>query len=188
MFDTISNVQVKCPRCGDEGPKSVQIKCGPQTLKDYEFGKDRIEVDWSYTYYGSIIDEEKKVIRGIATCDRCEEESKMEMERLIQEAKDKGELKKPEGAIYLLECKIDGKSALGVVLDRLRKIYGGNRDIELFDIAIQLNKDDVPIFAGTIIEGSLKDTEKGQEKDTEKKVKEVKDVIEKLDIEPVDSG
>ena len=25
MFDTIYNVPVKCPRCGDEWPKSVQI-------------------------------------------------------------------------------------------------------------------------------------------------------------------
>ena len=59
MFDTIHNVPVKCPRCGDEGPKSVQIKSGPQILYAYEFGKDKIDIDWDYECYGSVIDREK---------------------------------------------------------------------------------------------------------------------------------
>lgn len=156
MYDTINNVPVKCPRCGDKTPKSVQIKCGPQILNDYAFGKDRIEMDWSYTYYNSIIDEEKKVIGGIATCGKCKEESNTEMDRLAQEAKDKGELKAPEGGRYLIDCEIDGKNALMVLLNRLEEIYGGNGHIELFDVAIQLDKDDIPIFAGPIIEERLK--------------------------------
>jgi len=83
MYDTIFNVPIKCPRCGDPEPKEVQIKSGPQTLFAYDFGKDEIEVDWTYTYYGSIVDKDKKIIRGIATCNKCNEEAMKKIENNI---------------------------------------------------------------------------------------------------------
>ncbi len=112
MFDTIVNTPVTCPRCGDSGLKSVQIKPGPQNLDEYEFGKDKIDIDWSYEYYGSIVDIEKRIIRGIATCDKCRKES-------------------------------------------LDELYKGNKNIELnkelFDVAIIIDKNGVPISADVII-------------------------------------
>jgi hypothetical protein len=147
MFDTIYNVPVKCPRCGDEGPKSVQIKSGPQNLFEYEFGKDKIDIDWTYEYYGSIIDKDKRIIRGIATCEKCREETNKKMDDLIKDAKRKGEIKVPEGGEYLFQCEIEGKNALGVILKRLDDIYGGNKNIEIFDVAIWLNEKNVPIAA-----------------------------------------
>lgn len=150
MFDTIYNVPAKCPRCGDEGPKSTQFKCGPQLLLTYEFGKDRIKMNWTYEFYGSIIDEEKKIIRGIATCIKCREESNAKMDELIQEARDEGKLKCPEGAKYLFECEIGGKDALGVILRKLDKVYGGNRNIELFDVVITLDDNNVAVSAEPI--------------------------------------
>jgi len=142
--------RVKCPRCGDEGLKSVQFKCGPQLLLGYEFGKDRIKMDWTYEFYGSIIDEEKKIIRGIATCPKCREESSAKMDELIQEARDKGRLKCPEEAKYLFECEINGKDALGVILRKLDKVYGGNRNIEVFEVTIRLDKDNIAVSAEPI--------------------------------------
>lgn len=147
MFDTIYNVPVKCPRCGDEGPKPVQFKCGPQLLWGYEFGKDRIKINWTYEFYGSIIDEDKKIIRGIATCQNCKEEVKETIDELVHEAENKGRLKCSEGAKYLFECDIDGENAIEVISRILDKVYGGNRNIELFDVAIILNDKNVPIYA-----------------------------------------
>lgn len=60
MFDIICNVPIKCPRCGDEEPKSVQIKCGPQIMRRYVFGENEIDIDWNYSYY-----KDKKIIRGV---------------------------------------------------------------------------------------------------------------------------
>lgn len=153
MYDTINNVPVKCPRCGDTGPKSVQIKSGPQNLDEYEFGKDEIPINWTYKYYGSVIDRKKRIIGGIATCEKCKEELKKKMDELIQEAKNKKEIKVPkgDGPKYLVECEIDGKDALKVILDRLDGVYGDDRNIELFDVAISLNEDYVPITADPII-------------------------------------
>lgn len=148
MFDTIYNIIVRCPRCGDEGPKSAQIKSGPQALLNYEFGKDKVEIDWDYEY--SIIDKDKRIIRGIATCNKCKEEAKLKMKELVKDAKDKKELECPDGTKYLIECKIGDKDALGVILDRMEEIYG-NRYIELFEIAIFINKDNMPIAADPII-------------------------------------
>lgn len=153
MFDTIYNVPAKCPRCGDERPKLVQIKSGPQILSEYEFGKDKIEINWTYEYYGSIIDEDKKIIRGIATCEKCKEEKNKKMDDLIKDAKKKGEIKVPEGGGNLLQCEIEGKSALGVILKRLDGVYGSDRNIELFDVAITLNEKSVPIVVDTILNG-----------------------------------
>ena len=152
MFDTIYNVPIKCPRCGDERPKSVQIKCGPQNLFEYEFGKDKIKINWTYEYYGSIIDEYKKKIRGIATCKKCREETSKRMDQLIEDAQKKGEVKVPEGAKYLFECEINGQDALGVMLKRLDEEYDGNRDVELFEVAITLNDDNIPISAEVVTE------------------------------------
>ena len=154
MFDTIYNVPIKCPRCGDEGPKSVQIKSGPQRLDSYEFGKDKIDIDWDYEYYGSVIDREKLLIRGIATCNRCREESHAKMEEVIQEAKNKKEIKVPEGegSKYLFECEINGEDALRVILNRLDDVYGGDRSIELFEVAIWLDKDYIPIASDLIVD------------------------------------
>jgi hypothetical protein len=151
MFDIIYNVPVKCPRCGDEEPKSVQIKSGPQNLSEYEFGKDKIKINWTYEYYGSIIDEDKRIIRGIATCEKCKEETNKKMEDLIKDAKKKGEIKAPEGEGYLFQCEIEGKSALGVMLKRLDDAYDGNRNIELFEVAIWLNEQNVPIATDQIV-------------------------------------
>lgn len=154
MYDTIQCVPIKCPRCGDEGQKSVQIKSGPQRLDSYEFGKDKIDIDWDYEYYGSIIDREKRIIRGIATCNKCREESQTKMEELIQEAKNKKEIKVPEGEgpKYLFECEINGEDALKVILNRLDDAYRGDRYIELFDVAIWLDKDYIPILADIIVD------------------------------------
>jgi programmed cell death protein 5 len=135
----------------DSGPKSVQIKSGPQNLFTYEFGKDEIEIDWTYGYYGSIIDEDKKIIRGIAICEKCKEETNKKMDDLIEDAKKKGEIKAPEGGRYLFQCEIEGKSALGVILKRLDDIYDGNRNIELFEVAIWLNEKNVPIAVDQIV-------------------------------------
>lgn len=152
MFDTIYNVPVKCPRCGDPGLKQVQIKSGPQNLSAYQFGKDEIEIDWTYEYYGSIIDQDKKIIRGIAICERCKEEANKKMDDLIKDAKKKGEIKAPEGGGGLLfQCQIDGKSALGVILKRLDDAYGGNRNIELFEVAIWLNGQNISIAVDQIV-------------------------------------
>ncbi len=150
MFDTIYNVPVKCPRCGDSGPKSVQIKSGPQNLSAYEFGRDEIEIDWTYEYYDSIIDECKKIIRGIAICEKCKEETNKKMDDLIAEAKKKGDIKAPEGGDYLFQCEIDGKNALGVMLKRLDEAYDGSRHIESFEVAIWLNEKNVPIAVDQI--------------------------------------
>lgn len=68
MFDTICNVPVKCPICGNEEPKSVQIKSGLQTLENYKFKEDKIDINWDH---GSVIDKEKRIIRGIAICNKC---------------------------------------------------------------------------------------------------------------------
>lgn len=152
MYDTICNAPVECPRCGDFWPKSVQIKSGPQNLSAYEFGKDKIEVDWTYDYYGSIIDEDKKIIRGIATCNKCKEEVNKKMDDLINDAKKKGEIKVPEGCEYLFQCEIDGKSALGVILKRLDDAYDGNKNVDSFDVAIWLNEDNIPIAIDHIVE------------------------------------
>ena len=75
------------------------------------------------------------------------------MDELIQEAKNKNEIKCPEreGPKYLIECDINGESALGVILNRLEDAYGGNRNIELFEIAIWLDKDYMPIVADVIV-------------------------------------
>lgn len=151
MFDTIYNAPVKCPRCGDDDPKPIQIKCGPQILWEYEFGKDKIRVNWTYRYYGSIIDEDKKIIGGIATCKHCKIEASEVMDELITEAKNKKEIE-PEDARFLAECKINGKSALKVMQNRLAAVYEGNRDIELFGVAITLDDNNVPIHA-EVIEG-----------------------------------
>lgn len=147
MFDTIHNVPVNCPRCGDEEPKSAQIKCGPQAMNNYTFGEDEIDIDWDYPYYSSIIDKDKKIIGGIATCENCKNEAKEMMRELVQEAKNKGEIKVPEGeeSKYLFECEIDEKDALSVISQRLDDIYGGNRNIELFDVAITIGDNNVAI-------------------------------------------
>ena len=154
MFDTIYNVPVKCPICGDEGLKSVQIKSGPQMLGTYEFGKDKIDIDWDYDCYGSVIDREKLIIRGIATCNKCREEYKVKMEELIQEAKNKMEIKVPEGEgpKYLFECQINREDALKIISNRLDDAYGGNRNIELFEVAIWLDKDYISIAADIIVD------------------------------------
>lgn len=147
MFDIIYNLPVKCPRCGDETPKSAQIKCGPQVMDRYTFGEDEIDIDWDYPYYLAIIDKDKKIIGGIATCENCKKEAQEMMDKLVQEAKNKGEIKVPEGdePKHLFEYEIDGKSALWVILRRLDDVYGGNRNIELFDVAITLNDDNMAI-------------------------------------------
>jgi hypothetical protein len=85
MYDTIYNVPIKCPRCGDPESKEVQIKPGPQTLSAFDFGKDEIEVDWIYEYYGSIIDKDKKIIRGIAICEKCKKEANKNIENHIKD-------------------------------------------------------------------------------------------------------
>lgn len=146
MYDNIDNVPVECPRCGNTDPKSVQIKCGPQILEAYQFGEDEIDVDWDYSYYDSIIDKEKQIIGGIATCDKCREESNEKMEYLIAEANRKGEIESPDGAKYLFECEIDGKNAFTTILKRLDDAYGGNKNIESFNVAIKL-KNNVAISA-----------------------------------------
>lgn len=146
LYDNIDNVMVECPRCGNADPKLVQIKCGPQILKTYIFGKDEINVDWDYPYYDAIVDKDKHVISGIATCDNCREESNRKMRYLIAEANRKGEIKRPEGVEYLLECEIGGKNALGVLLSRLDETYGGNRNIESFRVSIGL-KDNIATWA-----------------------------------------
>lgn len=151
MFDTICNVPIKCPRCGDEEPKSVQIKSGPQCLSLYEFERDEIEIDWTYEYYGSIIDKCKKIIRGIATCEKCKEEVNKKMDDLIKDAKKKGEIKATEGSEYLFQCNIEGKNAFGVMLKRLDDAYDGNRNIELFEVAIWLNEKNIPIAVDQIV-------------------------------------
>lgn len=130
MFDTIYDVPVKCPRCGDEGPKSVQIKSGPQNLFEYEFGKDKIKIDWTYEYYGSIIDEDKRIIRGITICDKCKKETNKKMDDI--RCQEKGKIKAPEG------------------LKRLDGIHDGDRDIELFEVAIWLNEKNIPIAVDQI--------------------------------------
>ena len=153
MFDTIHSVPVKCPRCGDEELKSVQIKSGPQRLDSYEFGKDNIDIDWDYECYGSVIDRDKRIIRGIAICNKCRKESQAKMEELVQEAKNKKELKIPEGegSKYLFQCQINGEDALKVILDRLDDSYGGDRYIELFDVTVWLDKDYIPVVADIIV-------------------------------------
>lgn len=148
MFDTIINIPVKCPRCGDYGLKSTQIKSGPQMMNTYKFGKDKIDINWDYEYYDSIIDKDKRIIRGIAVCGRCKEDVQKKMDELIKDALQKGELKCPEGVKYLIECEINGEDALGVILDRL----GENRNIEFFDIAIFVDKEGVPIAADVIVD------------------------------------
>ena len=154
MFDTIDNVPAKCPRCGDERPKSIQIKSGPQRLYTYQFGIDKIDIDWNYECYGSVIDREKLIIRGIATCNKCREESQTKMEELIQEANDKKEVKTPkgEGPRHLFECQINGEDALRVILNRLNDAYGGDRNIEMFDVAIWLDKDYIPMAVDLIVD------------------------------------
>lgn len=142
IFDTIDNVPVECPRCGNTDPKSVQIKCGPQILGIYTFRKDEIDIDWDYSYYGSIVDKDNHIIDGIATCDNCQEESNKKMEYLIAEANRKGEIKRPEGAEYLFQCEIGGKNAFTVMLNRLDAEYGGNKNISSFHVVIRL-KDNI---------------------------------------------
>lgn len=156
MFDTIYNVPIKCPRCGDSEPKQVQIKSGPQNLSSYQFGKDEIEIDWTYQYYGSVIDKDKKIIRGIATCEKCKEEANKKMDDLIEDAKKKGEIKAPEGGEYLFQCEIEGKNALGVMLKRLYGVYDDNRNIESFEVAIWLNESNIPIATDHIVEPNEK--------------------------------
>lgn len=146
MFDNIDNVTVECPRCGNTDPKSAQIKCGPQIMMTYLFGKDEIDVDWDYSFYDAIVDKDKHIIRGIVTCDSCREESKKKMSYLIAEANRKKEMECPDGAKYLFECEIEGKSALSVILNRLDEVYGGNRNIELFYVVVQL-KDNIAVWA-----------------------------------------
>lgn len=150
MFDTIYNIPVSCPRCGDSELKSAQIKPGPQNLEEYEFGKDKICIDWSYEYYGSIIDKEKSIILGIATCNRCRKETQKKMSELIDEARKKGELKCSEDSKYLFECEINGEDAFRVISKRLDNTYNGDKNIELFDVAIFIDKDGVPIAADII--------------------------------------
>ena len=70
----------------------------------------------------------------------------------LEDAKKKGEIKAPEGDGYLFQCEIEGKNALGVMLNRLDEAYGGNRNIELFHVAIFLNDNYVPIAVDTIID------------------------------------
>ena len=154
MFDTIDNVPAKCPRCGDERPKSIQIKSGSQRLYTYQFGIDKIDIDWNYECYGSVIDREKLIIRGIATCNKCREESQTKMEELIQEANDKKEIKAPEGEEprHLFECQINGEDAFRVILNRLDDAYGGDRNIEMFDVAIWLDKDYIPMAVDLIVD------------------------------------
>jgi len=146
MYDCIDNVIVDCPKCGNTDPKLVQIKCGPQTLETYLFGKDEISVDWDYPYYGAIVDREKHIIGGIATCENCREDSNKKMKYLIAEANRKGEIKRPDGAKYLIECEIGGKNAFGVLMSRLDETCGGNRNIESFHVSIRL-KDNIAISA-----------------------------------------
>jgi hypothetical protein len=146
MYDNVYRVLVECPRCGNADPKSAQIKCGPQILETYLFGKDEIDVNWDYPYYDAIVDKEKYIIHGIATCDNCREESRKKMEYLTDEAKKKGEIKCPDDAKYLFECEIGGKSALTVILNRLDEAYGGHGNIELFHIVMWL-KDNIAISA-----------------------------------------
>lgn len=143
MFDTIVDVPVKCPICGDEGGKNVQIKNGPQALDKFKFGEDKIPMDWDYECYGRIIekDEEKDngKIRGIAECMVCRNRVFKRMDEIIKKYKENEKLKCPEGAKLLLECEIDGKDALKVVLDDLDKEFGGNHHAEyLFDVGIKI--------------------------------------------------
>lgn len=146
MFDNIENVIVECPRCGNTDPKSVQIKCGPQIMMTYLFGKDEIDVNWDYEFYDAIVDRDQHIIHGIATCDNCREESSKKMKYLIAEANRKKEIEYPNGAKYLFECEIGGKSALSIILNRLDDAYGGNRNIELFHVTIGL-KDNIAVWA-----------------------------------------
>jgi hypothetical protein len=146
MFDNIENVIVKCPRCGNTDPKSVQIKCGPQIMMTYLFGKDEIDVNWDYEFYDAIVDKGQHIIHGIATCDNCRKESSKKMKYLIAEANRKKEIEYPDGAKYLFECEIGGESALSAILNRLGEAYGGNRNIELFHVTIGL-KDNIAVWA-----------------------------------------
>lgn len=143
MFDTIVGVPVKCPICGDEGGKKVQIKNGPQALDKFKFGKDKIPMDWSYEYYGCVIYKEERKdngrIRGIAECAACRDRVNKIIDDIIKKYKENGKLKCPDGVKLLFECEIDGKNALRVVLDDLDKEFGGRPHSEyLFDVTIKI--------------------------------------------------
>lgn len=164
MFDRICDVPVRCPICGDENGKAVQIKSGPQTLANYKFGEDKISLNWNYNCYGSVIeqiDDENGKIRGIAECKECRDRVSKKMKEIIQRYKDADKIKRPErreGDIaYLFECEIDGKNALKVVLADLDKIYGKNSDSEyFFDVVITI-KDSIAVGVEIINEGKYED-------------------------------
>ena len=150
MYDNVDNVPVVCPRCGDNEPKSVQIKCGPQNLSRYIFGKDEIDIDWDYSYYDSIVDKGKGVIGGIASCAHCRKEAEEKMQEIIKDARNKGEVECPDGSKFLFECLINGEDALSIILKRLDDAYDGNRSIDLFGVTMQIEKN-IPIFAAVKI-------------------------------------
>lgn len=144
MFDTICQVPIACPRCGDKHKKCVQIKSGPQALKVFKFGIDKIEMDWDYECYGSVIDKDEVdrekdngKIRGIAECCACKVRVNEKMEEIIEGYKNAGKIKMPEGGRFLLEAEVDGESALSIVLRDLDKEFGGSHDSEsLFDVSL----------------------------------------------------
>lgn len=146
MYDTICQVPITCPKCGDKRKKCVQIKSGPQALKVYKFGIDKIEMDWDYECYGSIIDKDgvdrekdNGKIRGIAECCVCKVRVNEKMEEIIEEYKSAGKIKMPEGGRFLLEAEIEGKSALKVILRDLDKAFGGSYHSEsLFDVVLTI--------------------------------------------------
>lgn len=158
MYDTINGVIVKCPRCGDYGPKSVQIKSGPQILGIYQFRKDKIDINWDYEYYGSVIDREKRIIRGIADCDTCRKDINKKIDDIKREARhlfgcgtDRKDMKNEKNGKDEKDEK-DEKDSLAIALDRLRNVYETDGDVSLFEVAIWLDKDNIPIYVDVIFD------------------------------------
>ncbi|MDD5617069.1 MAG: hypothetical protein PHH85_12815 [Candidatus Methanoperedens sp.] len=151
MYDTLCEVPVKCPRCGDESVKKVKIWNGPKDIfgEGFVFGKDKILMDWDSGYPGSLIAKEEwkdnGKIRGEAMCSKCEDRVDKKYEEIREGYEIAGKIKCPEHPSILLACKIDGENAAWVIQNDLDKIYGGSYwDESHFDVAITI-KDSVAV-------------------------------------------
>lgn len=153
MYDTLCEVPIKCPKCGDESVKKVKIWNGSKDIfgEGIVFGKDKILMDWDSGYPGSPIAKEEwkdnGKIRGEATRSKCEDRVDKKYEEIKEGYEKAGKLicpKHPKPAL-LIECEIDGEDAVSVIQNDLEKIYGGNYwDEYLFDVAITI-KDSVAV-------------------------------------------
>lgn len=152
MYDTVTNVEVECPICGDTTPKDVQIKTAEKLLWCYGFNANKIPVNWEYKYDENL-SRQDNTIGGIAICIKCHKRILNERRELLEKYKSEGRVQFIDGAKSLYEATIDGENAVTVINRELDNMHHGNYYTEyLFHVRLYLDDNNIAIRAESIFE------------------------------------